>query len=110
MVVILVMDRKLPQPFAFELASASAANPGKQLESLFPVTLHPELPLPAQLGHEFVLVRCHRFTLQSDMHHYNVLPIPVGTCLSGAFELRNREIRRTSLSPLKNPFERKSPR
>jgi hypothetical protein len=89
-VVILVMDRKLPRPLALELASAPAANPRKQFERPFPVTLHPELPLPAQLDHEFVLVRGHRFTLLIDMPHYSVLPIPVWTYLR-AFTLRNRE-------------------
>jgi hypothetical protein len=80
-VVILVMDRQLPQLFAFELAPATAANGGKQFERLFPVALHPEFPLPAQSGHEIVLSRYHRFTLSNDMPHYSVLPSPAGRCV-----------------------------
>jgi len=97
-VVILVMDRKLPRPLALELASAPAANRRKQFERPFPVTLHPEFPLPAQLDHEFVLVRGHRFTLLIDIPHYSVLPIPVWTYLR-AFKLRNRENPRFSHVP-----------
>jgi hypothetical protein len=53
-IVILVMNGELSQPFALEFTAASATNGWKQFQGLFPVPLHPEFPFTAQSCHKFV--------------------------------------------------------
>ena len=73
MVVILVMDRQLPQLFTGKLTPAAGADPGKKLERSLPIALFPQLSDAPGLGHvpfqfasvQWCLLRRHRFTFKA---------------------------------------------
>jgi hypothetical protein len=63
-VVILVMNRELSKLFAFELASAPSADPGKHLECLLTIGFFPTLSVTPRLGLEIlerIVIRARLF-------------------------------------------------